>query len=67
MLNKSLRKLSLDKETVRQLSDAQLSAVVGGQGMFVAAARMPPTPSITCMTLCGCPNTNQVTMVCVRQ
>jgi hypothetical protein len=44
------------------LSDAQLGAVVGG--MVYAAVREPV--SMTCFTLCACPDTNKVTMICTQ-
>ena len=68
MLGKSSRKLSFDKETLRTLRDAQLGAVVGGQGVVIVRTHLPPPPppSLTCMTLCGCPNTTEFTRICFK-
>ncbi len=72
MHKRSTPKLPLHKETLRMLNDAQLGAVIGGMAELprtttggVVVVNKPPV-SLTCMTLCGCPDTNKVTTICTR-
>ena len=50
---KSTRKLSLKKETLRQLDSDQLARVAGGDYDYLSRIAPPPTGTCTCDTV-GC-------------
>lgn len=58
MFGRTTRKLTLRKETLRALSDAQLQTVVGGGAVLAACGTHHCTPKFTdnCPTFHNCPS-----------